>query len=87
MTTFIASKFNPENDEDKPVVGSIIHANNEAWKIMEVSWATASAVLKDSQKNPPELMALNGFDECFARPHTDRPFVQWLVWANRIPQG
>lgn len=89
MTTYVASKFDSENDPDKPVIGTVVEVDSTKFKIEKVSFALTSEIVKDVMNNVPDdspesLMNKKGYDECFSKSHTTRPGVQWLIWANKV---
>ena len=83
MPTYFASKFNPDDDEDCPIVGDIF----DSFQIMKVGYCLTSELLKEimhgiTQENS-KIMDKRGYDVCLARDHISRPGVQWLIWANK----
>lgn len=40
------------------------------------------AIVFDKEEAWPR-MDKGEFHECFAKPHSSRPGVQWLVWVNK----
>ncbi len=93
-SVFEISKFDPETDPSRPVVGSVHEYTPDDGRpsyqflIERVSWVETSKLLSEiiaaGTGGMADSMALDGHDECFCQPHPTRPHVQWLVWAKRL---
>ena len=78
---FVASKFDPATDPDRPVVGEITEVNGRHAKIVRVDHALqpeiATKVLAGEWYD-----AGDSADEVLQRDHAMRPGVAWLAWVK-----
>ena len=81
MTQFVADKFNPETDEDRPQIGEKIEMPDGVFEIKKVDFITVSDIIKKGENYEPDA---EGFDKVLGKPHKSRPAVIWLVWCNKI---
>lgn len=81
MTTYVASKFDAENDPSRPKLGEEIEYKGQKYKIVEVEAAMASELMKSMMagKGPD----LRGHHELLFREHPTRPAVQWACWVDK----
>lgn len=84
MSTFVVSRFNPETDPDRPVVGTKIDLGDQTVTIVEVGWSPTSAVIAEQLAGVTESVVMDpkGHTICLARAHTTRPGVTWLAWGD-----
>lgn len=77
---FVASKFNAETDEDRPLIGEeFSHVDGgEVFVIEKVAHTTLGDIMKG--ENEPEQ---GEYDEMLVKRHTLRPAVYWIVWGNK----
>jgi len=83
MATFVASKFDPETDVDRPVIDSEIEHEGKKWKIVRYIHLLAGEMLDDQ----PALQAKTDKAECdrvLYKEHATRPAVVWVVWLNEV---
>lgn len=79
MAVYVASRFDPLTDIDRPVIGSKIVVNNRIFVIKEVD-----SILLSQLTNPAITMGFRGHHECRVRRHKTRPGVQWLVFGDYL---
>lgn len=96
MSTFVASKFDPESDPSRPQIGELIELDDDErtpdvqkgkYRIEKVDWVESSRLMRDFMDHVSEqesVMASQGFDKCLANHHPTRPGVTWLVWVNKV---
>jgi len=75
MTTFVASKFNPETDPDRPQLGDALP---DGRTIQKVDWRTTRDILAGKAPLEDEMSDC----EMLCRGHIDRPAVVWYVWVR-----
>lgn len=82
MTTFVASKFDAENDPSRPKVGEEVEYWGRKYKIAEVEAIVASDLMKSimAGKEPD----LRGHDQLLYRDHPTRA-VKWACWVDVSP--
>lgn len=80
MTAFAISKFDPDNDPDRPILGTIIEHNCEKLRIEKVHWCTSKELMADNA----EIMDKQGYYQCLELQHATRPAVHWLAWVNKV---
>lgn len=81
MPTFVASKFDPENDSDRPVVGEFLTHNDKQYKIAEVSHVMTRDLFRRTGK---EVDDYKGHAEIVFRQHTTRMAVYWMVYCDLV---
>lgn len=90
MTTWIASKFDPDNDPSRPQVGKKIEIDSVEFRVMEVGWCNARDLVQEVMAGVTEentvVMAKKGHDRCVLEDHPTRPFMKWLLWLDKITQ-
>ena len=74
MTRFIASKFDPENDTDRPIIGSVIDHGGSRYLIRKVG----HVLLKDIDNE----IDVKDCDTYLLKEHSTRMEVCWIVWVN-----
>ncbi len=84
MSTFIADKFDPDTDPDRPVVGSTIHYQGKDYEIVKVGWKTTKELVEEVLFSAPKHEELDGCDEICYKDHITRPFVSWVVWIKKV---
>ena len=84
MATFAISKFEPESDPTRPVVGSVIAHKGEDYIIRRVEWRDkkklVAAILRGESEETEDS---HGHDEILYEDHKDRIFVMWIVWVDK----
>jgi hypothetical protein len=89
VDAFAASKFDPDNDPDRPVVGSVIEFKGAKWRVGKVGHVTTRVIVEAALKGQdwePPLDPGEGYARCLTKSHTTRPAVLWLVWCNPEPE-
>jgi len=76
VTTFIASKYDPDNDPHKPNVGDPIPAAAGGGTVGRVEVVTGPEFITRITDPGPDP-----FD--VAKDHPERPFVKYLVWRAK----
>ena len=79
MGSFVAIKFNPRTDSERPKRGDIFEHEGKNYVTKSVSWISLSKVMHRKSEHP-----LKGFDKIFYVQHTTRPAVIWIVWGNLV---
>ncbi len=77
---FVATKFNPETDPSRPIVGGIVEKDGKSFIICKVEHRESKDIMKIviSGIEPDK----EGHDEVLFDQHKERPFVYWMVWVN-----
>lgn len=76
-----ASKFDPENDLDRPKLNSIIEFEGNQYNVLKVDYITMSEIIK-GDRNPDEENT--EYDKLIVKNHINRPAVYWLMWGNKL---
>jgi len=77
---FAATKFNPETDPSKPIIGDIVEKDGKSFTICKVEYRDSKDIMKIAISGvEPDK---EGYDEVLIDQHKERPFVYWLVWVN-----
>lgn len=79
MSGFIASKFDPENDPDRPKIGEIVEDEDGPLVVAEVDWLSLRHVVEGGEE--PDS---RGYDKLLTRAHSTRPAVIWLAFCRRV---
>lgn len=82
MATFVASKFDPETDPDRPEIGSIVEVEDKKWEVKRVEYALMSDIIKSGFKEPDPSPQ----ERVFNRSHIDRPAVTWNVFVDEVKE-
>jgi hypothetical protein len=80
MSLWEASKFDPANDPERPVVGDTIETGAGTLKIAEVEYVPAGTIIQEIRDKTP--VDMRGHAELFIKDHPTRPFVKYKVWAD-----
>lgn len=86
MASFEVSRFDPDTDPTRPVVGSIIEHNGQSYKIDKVDHILGRTLLSSIENNE-EPTKPPGFDEVLYEQHPSRPFVFWVISINKVTVG
>lgn len=83
---FVASKFDPETDSARPVVGSIVKHGDRDFEIQHVEHVSRWDLVREilAKVEPTVLMAPRGYEACLEQPHPTRPFMSWLVRGRYV---
>ena len=74
------SKFEPETDLDRPVIGETITDNDGAeYIVRKVSWLPVAHFFENRPQ--PDL---DGHDKLLLREHASRPAVIWTAWCDKL---
>ena len=71
-----SNKFNPETDEDRPVIGSEITYNDKQYIIKDTRPITTTELMGEENPIIPEGQ------ELICRRHATRLFVMWGIWME-----
>ena len=80
MSTFVANRFNPDTDPNRPKIGATTEYKGITYRIEKVDYTTLAEVMKPTFIEPLHY----GFDVVLFEPDKDRPAVYWIVWANDV---
>lgn len=80
---YVASKFDPETDPDRPQLGEIVvieddNGQSEQYVIMKISYRSVYEMMTLPEPDK------DGFDQIACRLHAGRPAVVWLCFCNKI---
>lgn len=76
-------KYDPENDPEKPAVGSEIEFDGVNYIVAKSQYIPASDITK-AVMDGRDIGDVQGHDKLLVKDHPTRPFVQYLVWVDRI---
>lgn len=79
MPTFVADRYNPENDVHYPKVGDIYSDNRKIEKAQHIEGGDLMKMALSEEE--PEMFGCDGLD-VFNNP--ERPFLKYLVWYKTI---
>jgi len=80
MATFYASKFDPENDDDRPQLETRVEYDDKVFVIKKVTYV-GSELIKGILEGAPDPDK-EGHDEVLFKEHTTRPGVRWKCFVN-----
>lgn len=73
-------KYDPNKDEARPKVGSII---KEKFEVLKSEYIDATALLKMVMDNKtPEL--IKNSTQVLIYSHPERPYVKYVIWVKEI---
>lgn len=88
MATFVADKFNPRTDPDRPKRGSIILEKGVTYVVRKVSYTTVNRIIRyqGAGADLNGLFKIGDFDARLYKLHITRPAVIWIAWCNKLEE-